>query len=137
MLAIFRMMVFTGLMLIGLGCADERRFDALRPEAATVKVQSGGNAAGRGFFVSPDGTIVTARHVVADAKSIAVTLPDGRTLGATLLNEDKEADVALLKVAAQVKGQEFRILHLNDEDAEPGMHVRAVRAAGVAQGVFD
>src|SRR5947199_10299585 len=116
-----RTILMASLALVAGGCANPARFDARQPASAMVRVQT----AGRGFLVSPDGVIVTCQHLVADAKSIKVTLPDGRQLPATLLEEDKEADVALLKVAAQEKGKEFHILHLNDEDAEPGMHVRA------------
>jgi hypothetical protein len=128
-----RLILLAGLVLLAGGCANPARFEARQPASAMVRVQS----AGRGFVVSPDGVIVTCQHLVADAKVITVTLPDGRQVPATLLNEDKEADVALLKVAAQEKGKEFRILHLNDEDAEPGMHVRAFAGEREVHGSFD
>ncbi len=53
---------------------------------------------GSGFFISPDGYIVTNNHVVHDAKSVTVTTDDGRTLDAKVIGTDPKTDVALLKV---------------------------------------
>lgn len=53
---------------------------------------------GTGFFVTDDGYLLTAFHVVADAARIAVRTTAG-TFAATLVKADKANDVALLKVA--------------------------------------
>ena len=45
-----------------------------------------------------DGYIVTNNHVVQDAKSVTVTMDNGRTLDAKVLGTDPKTDVALLKV---------------------------------------
>ncbi|HZM01622.1 MAG TPA: trypsin-like peptidase domain-containing protein [Candidatus Saccharimonadales bacterium] len=52
---------------------------------------------GTGFFVTDDGYLLTAFHVVQDAGRIAVRTKAG-TFAATLVNADKANDVALLKV---------------------------------------
>ena len=52
---------------------------------------------GTGFFVTDDGYLLTAFHVVADAARIAVRTSAG-TFAATLVNADKANDLALLKV---------------------------------------
>ncbi len=53
---------------------------------------------GSGFFVSPDGYIVTNNHVVQSAKSVTVTMDNGKVLDAKVVGVDPKTDVALLKV---------------------------------------
>ena len=53
---------------------------------------------GSGFFISADGYVVTNNHVVQDAKSVTVTMDDGRTLDAKVVGTDPKTDLALLKV---------------------------------------
>ncbi len=53
---------------------------------------------GSGVIVSPQGYILTNHHVIADAEEIRVSLNDGRTTAATLVGQDSEADLAVLKV---------------------------------------
>ena len=55
---------------------------------------------GSGFVISQDGYVMTNAHVVADAETIYVTLPDKREFKAKLIGSDKRTDVALLKVDA-------------------------------------
>ncbi|MGA0595290.1 Do family serine endopeptidase [Enterovirga sp. CN4-39] len=58
----------------------------------------GAMAQGSGFFISPDGLVVTNNHVVEKAKSVEITTDDGRTLSAKVLGTDPKSDLALLKV---------------------------------------
>jgi serine protease Do len=53
---------------------------------------------GSGFFVSPDGYVVTANHVVDDATDIKVLTKDGKELKATVVGRDGWTDLAVLKV---------------------------------------
>jgi serine protease Do len=53
---------------------------------------------GSGFFISSDGYIVTNNHVVQNAKSVTVTMDDGKILDAKVIGTDPKTDVALLKV---------------------------------------
>ncbi len=57
---------------------------------------------GAGFFVSADGLIATAAHVVTDAPSIIVKLPDQRVMMAELVAADADADIALIRIAASL-----------------------------------
>lgn len=55
---------------------------------------------GSGFVLSEDGYIVTNAHVVKNAVSIVVDLPDRRQFDASLIGADERTDVAVLKVNA-------------------------------------
>jgi serine protease Do len=53
---------------------------------------------GSGFFVSADGFIVTNNHVVENAKTVTVTMADGKAIDANVIGSDPKTDLALLKV---------------------------------------
>ncbi len=55
-------------------------------------------ALGSGFFISADGYIVTNNHVVQNAKTVTVTMDDGKILDARVVGTDPKSDLALLKV---------------------------------------
>ena len=56
-----------------------------------------GMAQGSGFFISPDGYVVTNNHVVQKASQVELTLDDGRTIKAKVIGTDPRSDLALLK----------------------------------------
>jgi serine protease Do len=56
---------------------------------------------GSGVIISKDGYIVTNNHVVADAKTVKVTLADGRELSARVIGRDPQTDVAVIKIDAK------------------------------------
>jgi serine protease Do len=58
-------------------------------------------AAGAGFIIDADGTIVTNNHVVAGADRINVTLNDGRSFEATLVGRDPATDLAVIEIEAE------------------------------------
>jgi len=57
-------------------------------------------AAGAGFIIDADGTIVTNNHVVAGADRIQVTLNDGRSFEAKLVGRDPATDLAVIAIEA-------------------------------------
>src|SRR5437899_5254803 len=62
--------------------------------------QRQGTAVGTGFIVDSAGFIVTNDHVVESARSIRVTLPDGRAYSARVVVADSPHDLAVLKIDA-------------------------------------
>ena len=55
-------------------------------------------ASGSGFFISPDGYLVTNNHVVENATDIKVVLKDERELPAKVVGRDESTDLAVIKV---------------------------------------
>ncbi|MGZ8406951.1 MAG: S1C family serine protease, partial [Caulobacteraceae bacterium] len=55
-------------------------------------------SSGSGFFISPDGYIVTNNHVLENATEIKVTLKDERELVARVIGRDEATDLAVIKV---------------------------------------
>lgn len=55
---------------------------------------------GSGFVVRGDGVIVTNAHVVSGASRITVAMRDGTTYDATLVGEDEQNDLAVLRIKA-------------------------------------
>jgi S1-C subfamily serine protease len=59
-------------------------------------------ASGSGFFVSPDGRLVTNHHVVEGANRATVTLSDGREVAVRgLLADDPLHDIAIVAIEGQ------------------------------------
>jgi len=63
-----------------------------------IRRKDGKSGSGSGIIVSPDGLILTNCHVVQGAKAIALTTLDGRELTARVLGEDRDTDLALIRV---------------------------------------
>jgi serine protease Do len=94
----------------------------------TEKREVGG---GSGFFISPDGYIVTNKHVVDDDQAeYTVLTNDGKKYDAKIIAKDAVFDVAILKV----EGSNFPYLTFgNSDQLKPGQTVIAI---GNALGEF-
>lgn len=79
--------------------------------AAPPRVQ---NSLGSGVIVSAEGIVVSNHHVVADATDIRVVLADRREYPATILLDDPQSDLAVLRVVAE---EPLPALPLGDSDA--------------------
>jgi Tol biopolymer transport system component len=67
--------------------------------AAVVRIETD-LGSGSGFLISSDGLVLTANHVVTDAKEIKVYLSNDTNYTATIKARDLVHDLALLKIAA-------------------------------------
>ncbi len=80
-------------------------------------------AQGSGFFISPDGYIVTNNHVVDHATKVTVTTIDGKTIPAKVIGTDPKTDLALLKVT---EGDNYPYVKFSDKPPRVGDWVLAV-----------
>ena len=67
---------------------------------------------GSGVIVSKEGHVVTNQHVISGQKQIQITLHGGKVYPATLIGQDPQLDIAVLKIEAA--GVEFRPLKFGD-----------------------
>jgi S1-C subfamily serine protease len=79
-----------------------RASEAVRPSVVSVETfdRRGPRGAGSGFVVAPDGFIVTNSHVVGGSNRIRVAWIDGRRAEATVVGEDPETDLAVIRAQA-------------------------------------
>ncbi|WP_198141754.1 S1C family serine protease [Micromonospora sp. ATCC 39149] len=86
------------------------------PSVVTVRVASmSGTSEGSGFIVSADGHVVTNDHVVAGGNGKAtVVFNDGSTAGASVVGQDPESDLAVIKVSSATG---LRPVEFGDSDA--------------------
>ncbi len=87
---------------------QKRRIDPLFSYFIPEKVQGFGS----GFFISPDGLILTNEHVIHNAQKIFVTTTAQKQYEAELVGKDALYDVALLKI----EGENFPYIRLGNSD---------------------
>ncbi|MBT3267873.1 PDZ domain-containing protein [Candidatus Poribacteria bacterium] len=93
-----------------------RAQDVTTPVAASPRLRGRRipHTSGAGFFIHPDGYILTNDHVVHDAVDIYVTLSGGERLEATLTGTDANTDLAVIKVELD---EPARVMPPGDSDA--------------------
>ena len=75
--------------------------DVMRRSTVTVSVRTElGTGSGSGFVYDASGHICTNYHVIEDALSVQVILPDGNAYPAEVVGYDAPADLAVLRVQA-------------------------------------
>ncbi len=72
-------------------------------------------SSGSGFFITPDGELLTNNHVVAQADELEIELNDGTRYSVKVVGRDEATDVALIRV--EHADREFPALKLGDSDA--------------------
>jgi S1-C subfamily serine protease len=71
--------------------------------------------AGSGFFLTPDGYILTNNHVVENARQLEAALPDSRSFSVEVVGTDPATDLAVLRVQGHFPGV-FAAMELGDSD---------------------
>jgi serine protease Do len=77
------------------GSQDDKASPKQNPDAPRRRPSS---SQGSGFFISPDGYVVTTNHLVEGAQKIEITTDQDKTYPARLVGSDAKTDLALLKV---------------------------------------
>jgi len=80
-------------------------YQTILPSVVVVETERAGDPAheeglGTGVVINAQGSIITARHVVAGARAISVTFADGTKLDASVTAEDASHDTAVLAPAS-------------------------------------
>ena len=75
-------------------------YDKCLPSTVSIIVSDGAQTAGTGsgFFVTDDGYIATANHVVEGMSGIKVIMSNGEMHDATLVGGDEYTDIAVIKI---------------------------------------
>jgi len=68
------------------------RIDVLR--------EGGQSGSGSGFVITPDGFAITNSHVANGASRLEVTLADGRRAKATVVGDDPDTDLSVIRIVA-------------------------------------
>jgi len=71
--------------------------DRIGPAVCRIERVGGQGGHGSGFVIAPDGLVVTNFHVVGDARTVRVSMPDGSSSEGRVLGRDPDTDIALVR----------------------------------------
>jgi serine protease Do len=89
-----------------------RLAEKIRPAVVHVRVEPT-KTRGSGFIINPEGYILTAHHVVHDAKEIEIRLANRERLRGEIVAADAQVDFAIIKISG---AQDFPTVPLSDSD---------------------
>ena len=115
--------LIVSLILCGIVCGQVPAAREVSEEAVVFRKMKdavftiyGDRGHGSGFLVDKGGLILTNAHVIASSSRISVQLNPNTRIPATLLAEDNQKDIAVLRVAPEVV-KELPILKIADRPA--------------------
>ena len=74
------------------------------------------SSVGSGVIVSPEGYIITNNHVIENASDIQIILSDGSSYPAALIGNDKETDLAVLRINVSTPLPAITLANTNSVD---------------------
>ena len=101
-------------------------------ESAAVEILVDGQRSGSGAFVSSDGYILTAAHVIQRKAQYSIMDMKGRIFKVKLIAADRSSDLALVK--ADIKPEHY--LKVTEEDLEPAQGIYHFGAAFFRKGMM-
>jgi len=104
-------------------------FDRLKASVVAIIFN---DSRGSGFLISKDGYILTAAHVVGDAKTVKVRFVNGREISGEVLRKSITEDISLLKI----NGNKMIPILLNTNPPKIGSKVVAIANAPTPKSEF-
>jgi S1-C subfamily serine protease len=105
----------------------------IRREAQTVVIDDFMHSSGSGFLIWQSDKVLTAHHVIKNAKKISVRFPDGKHFAADVAFRDPVNDLALLKLRGFSPSDERGLRVLGETAVAPGeeIHVLGYPLGGI------
>lgn len=106
----------------------EQVYEQIHP--AAVRIETRPEGVGSGFFISPDGLVLTAYHVIEDTQRFWVRSADQRRYPAEVVGYDALRDIALIRARVQ------RVPFMELETAKAVRRGESLMTIGNSRGAF-